>query len=138
MRKLAENPKLKRGSTPVVFTFPSTNVDKWTLEVMSSSSSDGNDPVLVGLGDVRDYNVDNILPLLPPTLLRSGTAFSPPHMIWSEVNTLGIASHILQGQENGSPPQQPINNGTKATKMANSRIRQVCPSCLNHRSITKA
>ncbi|KAJ5488009.1 hypothetical protein N7530_002309 [Penicillium desertorum] len=33
---------------------------------MSSSPSDGNDPVLVGLGHVRDYNVDHILPL-PPT-----------------------------------------------------------------------
>ncbi|CAG8269634.1 unnamed protein product [Penicillium nalgiovense] len=33
---------------------------------MSSPLSDGNDSVLVGIGDVRDYNVDHILPL-PPT-----------------------------------------------------------------------
>ncbi|KAF4760935.1 hypothetical protein HAV15_006848 [Penicillium sp. str.  len=41
---------------------------KRTLSAMSSPDSDGHDVIMVGLEDVRDFNLDNILPLPPPDI----------------------------------------------------------------------
>lgn len=37
---------------------------------MSSPDTDGNDAIMVGLDDVRDFNVDNILPLPPADIVE--------------------------------------------------------------------
>lgn len=37
---------------------------------MSSPDSDGHDVIMVGLEDVRDFNLDNILPLPPPDIVK--------------------------------------------------------------------
>ncbi|CAG8898568.1 unnamed protein product [Penicillium egyptiacum] len=84
---------------------------------MSSSPSDGNDPILVGLDDVPDFNVDRILPLRATDIVEI-KKWLQPTAYDLERSALDIALHILQEQENGSPLQQPIDSGIRATKMA--------------------
>ncbi|CAI7566050.1 unnamed protein product [Penicillium discolor] len=47
-------------------------VRKRTLIVMSSPDSDGHHGIIVGLDDVRDSNLDNILPLPPADIVKIG------------------------------------------------------------------
>ncbi|KZN89923.1 hypothetical protein EN45_000290 [Penicillium chrysogenum] len=85
---------------------------------MSSSTSDGNDPVLVVLGDVRGYNVDHILPLPPTDIVEIRNWLQPTayDLERSEYSTHHLA--YLAGTGKRLTTTEPINNGTKGTKMA--------------------
>lgn len=56
--------------------------------------SEGNDVVLIGPGDICDFNSDNILPLPSADLVKIRQWLQPLHMIWNEVNIPDIAHRI--------------------------------------------